>query len=62
VVSRPDDRQAMFSGASPARHSSPHYTATARYQHQGFRIIGTAKRHARINGRFVDEVLVERFL
>lgn len=36
--------------------------ALAAYQHQGFRVIGTAQRHARINGVFVDEVLVERFL
>jgi L-amino acid N-acyltransferase YncA len=32
------------------------------YQRQGFVVIGTAKRHARIDGRYVDEVLIERAL
>jgi L-amino acid N-acyltransferase YncA len=36
--------------------------ALAFYQHIGFRIIGTAQRQARIGGRYVDEVLIERFL
>lgn len=36
--------------------------ALTAYVKQGFRIIGTAQRHARINGEHVDEVLVERFL
>ena len=36
--------------------------ALAAYQHQGFQIIGTAKRQARIRGEFIDEVFVERFL
>jgi L-amino acid N-acyltransferase YncA len=36
--------------------------ALASYMHHGFRIIGTAQRHARINEEYVDEVLVERFL
>ena len=30
------------------------------YLRQGFRIIGTARRQARIDGRYVDEVLIER--
>lgn len=36
--------------------------ALASYMRQDFRIIGTAQRHARINGEYVDEVLVERLL
>ena len=32
------------------------------YLSRGFRIIGTAQRQAKINGRYVDEILVERFL
>ena len=32
------------------------------YLAQGFRVIGTASRHARINGRYVDEVLIEKLL
>ena len=36
--------------------------ALSTYLNQGFRIIGTAQRHARIKGRFVDEIIVEKFL
>lgn len=36
--------------------------AVAFYRSQGFRIIGTAQRHAFVDGRYVDEVLAERFL
>jgi L-amino acid N-acyltransferase YncA len=32
------------------------------YLGQGFRIIGTAAKHARIDGRYVDEILIEKFL
>ena len=32
------------------------------YLKHGFRIIGTASRHARIDGRYIDEVLIERLL
>jgi L-amino acid N-acyltransferase YncA len=34
----------------------------AAYLGQGFRIVGTAERHAKIRGRYIDEVLIERFL
>lgn len=36
--------------------------AVAFYLSQGFRLIGTAQRHARVGGRFVDEILAEKFL
>ncbi len=36
--------------------------ALATYMKQGFRIIGSAQRHAKINGRYVDEVLIEKLL
>jgi L-amino acid N-acyltransferase YncA len=36
--------------------------ALATYLSQGFRIIGTAQRHAKINGRYVDEIMIERAL
>jgi L-amino acid N-acyltransferase YncA len=36
--------------------------ALATYQRQGFRVVGTAQRQARLQGRYVDEVIVERFL
>ena len=36
--------------------------ALATYQQQGFQIIGTAHRPAKINGSYVDEIMVERFL
>lgn len=34
--------------------------AIAAYLNQGFRIIGTAQKQAKINGQYVDEVLVEK--
>lgn len=36
--------------------------ALATYQRHGFEVIGTAKRHTKIDGRYIDEVLIERFL
>jgi L-amino acid N-acyltransferase YncA len=32
------------------------------YLAHGFAVIGTARRHAKIDGRYVDEILIERFL
>lgn len=32
------------------------------YLSQGFRIVGTAERHAKIDGRYVDEILIEKFI
>ncbi|HQR35106.1 MAG TPA: GNAT family N-acetyltransferase [Blastocatellia bacterium] len=34
--------------------------ALATYQRQGFQIVGTARRQAKINGIYVDEIMVER--
>ncbi len=36
--------------------------ALATYVSQGFRIIGTAQRQAKIRGKYIDEILIERFL
>jgi RimJ/RimL family protein N-acetyltransferase len=36
--------------------------ALGSYLKHGFYIIGTAQRQAKLNGRYVDEVMVERFL
>jgi L-amino acid N-acyltransferase YncA len=36
--------------------------ALAAYLNQGFYSIGTALKHAKINGRYVDEIMIERFL
>lgn len=36
--------------------------AMSTYLHHGFYKIGTAKKHAKIGGRYVDEIIVERFL
>jgi L-amino acid N-acyltransferase YncA len=36
--------------------------ALATYQRQGFQIVGTAQRQAKINDRYVDEIVVEKFL
>jgi L-amino acid N-acyltransferase YncA len=32
------------------------------YLQQGFQVIGTARRHARLNGRYVDEIMIEKML
>ena len=32
------------------------------YLGQGFRVVGTAARHARIDGRYVDEIVIEKLL
>lgn len=36
--------------------------ALATYLHHGFHIIGTARRQAKCNGKYVDEIIIERFL
>jgi L-amino acid N-acyltransferase YncA len=32
------------------------------YLGQGFRVVGTAERHAKIDGRYIDEMLIEKLL
>ena len=32
------------------------------YVAHGFSVVGTARKHAKIDGRYVDEILIERFL
>ena len=41
---------------------SDNLAALATYLNQGFYIVGTAKRQAKLNGRYVDEIIIERFL
>ena len=36
--------------------------ALATYSAQGFRVVGTAKRQAKIDGRYIDEILIEKAL
>ncbi len=36
--------------------------ALAAYLKQGFRIVGTAFRHAKLRGRYVDEIVIEKLL
>ena len=36
--------------------------ALATYRANGFEVVGTARRHAKIDARYVDEVLIERHL
>ena len=36
--------------------------ALAFYRRQGFELVGTAREHAYLGGRYVDEVLMEKFL
>jgi RimJ/RimL family protein N-acetyltransferase len=32
------------------------------YLRQGFRVVGTARRHARLGGRYIDEIVIEKML
>ena len=32
------------------------------YEHHGFRVVGVASRHARVQGRYVDETIIEKLL
>ena len=32
------------------------------YRRQGFRVVGVAERHARLGGRYVDEIVIEKIL
>jgi L-amino acid N-acyltransferase YncA len=32
------------------------------YLRQGFRVVGTAERHAKIDGQYIDEVIIEKLL
>jgi L-amino acid N-acyltransferase YncA len=36
--------------------------ALASYLNQGFEVVGTARRQAHINAKYVDEVIIEKFL
>jgi L-amino acid N-acyltransferase YncA len=36
--------------------------ALASYEAHGFGVIGTARRHAKIDGRYIDEILIEKML
>ena len=36
--------------------------ALAVYLKQGFEVIGTAKKHAKVNDVYIDEVLIEKWL
>ena len=36
--------------------------ALATYQKHGFRVVGRAARHAKVHGRYIDVIIVERFL
>jgi len=36
--------------------------ALATYQSQGFRIVGTAQKQAKLNGKYVDEIIIEKLL
>jgi L-amino acid N-acyltransferase YncA len=37
-------------------------TALLAYLKQGFRIVGTAQRHGKFRGRYIDEIIIEKFL
>ena len=46
----------------PSRFFFHNPAALACYLDQGFRIVGTAEGQAKLNGKYVDEVIIERFL
>ena len=61
--------QAMFRAMVPkgyeklfayVRGDNP--AALATYLKQGFQVIGTAQKHAKINGTYIDETLIEKLL
>jgi L-amino acid N-acyltransferase YncA len=37
-------------------------TALSTYLHHGFRIVGKAERQAKIKGRYIDEIIIEKLL
>ncbi len=60
---------AMFEAARPkgyekiftyVRGDNP--AALAAYLAQGFRIVGTARKHVKLAGQYVDEIIIEKFL
>ncbi|WP_219702637.1 GNAT family N-acetyltransferase [Marinomonas lutimaris] len=42
------------------REDNPNALAT--YLKQGFEVVGTAKKHAKVCGQYIDEILIEKFL
>ena len=36
--------------------------ALSTYLRQGFRVVGTAERHAKVGGRYIDEIVIEKML
>jgi L-amino acid N-acyltransferase YncA len=42
------------------RHDNPGALST--YCGQGFRVVGTAEKHAKVQGRYIDEIVVEKLL
>lgn len=42
------------------REDNPNALKT--YVNQGFEVVGIAKNHAKVNGRYINEVLIEKFL
>ena len=58
-------RRSLRRGKRATRSSSPTFALTTTpalqtYLNQGFRVVGTAERHAKIDGKYIDEVLIER--
>ncbi|MBE1275240.1 GNAT family N-acetyltransferase [Enterovibrio baiacu] len=41
---------------------SDNENALATYLRQGFEVVGTAKKHAKIRGEYIDEILIEKWL
>jgi len=61
--------QSMFAAAVGSGYEkiftfvrSDNTAALQTYLHQGFQIVGTAHRHARIGGQYIDEIIIEKFL
>jgi L-amino acid N-acyltransferase YncA len=61
--------QSMFAAAARKGYEkmftfvrSDNAAALQTYLRQGFQTVGTARRHARIGGRYIDEIMIEKHL
>ena len=59
-----DDAEAVVGILNPIFTfvSADNPAALAAYLDQGFTVVGTATRHAKIDGRYIDEVMIEKAL
>lgn len=53
----PDDAEGVVNILKPIIEAG-----TTPYMKPGFRIVGSAPKQARIDGKYIDEIIIERFL